>query len=680
MSGHALASAQRRQRLDIQGLRMLAVVSVVVNHVFAWPIGGFVGVDVFFVISGFLITGLLLREHDRSGRISMTDFYRRRLKRLMPAALTVLFVTVAIAALVLPRTRAFETMLDGVFAAIFVANWRFAATGTDYFAAGQPPSALQHYWSLSVEEQFYVIWPLLIIAVLWISMKLSSTARTRGWLLFGTIALLSAASVLWAAYETEAASTVAYFSTLSRAWELGLGAMLAVAVHHVSWRPPQPVAVVLAYAGMIGIVASWFLIDPASGFPYPWAALPVIATAVVLFAGADRGPSYDAALLPLTNRVSAYLGDISYSLYLWHFPVAILTIAFMPRDTYGYAAAVLLAMLVLSALSYRYIEDPARKSPWLSKRWTWTRRRTAVVASTAAAALVLSALTFVQLSQPVEDPPPQDVAAPDCLGAAALFNDCELADLEGQIMPVLDRAQDDTTGQFRCWRRAGQEWPDCSGPQETDREVRVALIGDSHMAMYVSVLNQIADERGWHLDYYLGNGCQWTTAMDDYELCDDLHDVIERDVADAEAPYDIVITSAARWAVFGWDNPVEGYVEAWQPVIDSGARVIVIEDAPNFTDESLDCISRVTFDPREEDCSMTVQEAMDPADRQAEAAALSGADLLRTHDLFCTDDGCPAIIGGIVVYRDTVGHLTNTYVESMRPYIEQRLDEILNNG
>ncbi len=659
---------------------MLAVLSVVVNHVFHWPVGGFVGVDVFFVISGFLITGLLLREFDRNGRISMTDFYRRRLKRLMPAALAVLLVTVTIAAFVLPRIRAIDTAFDGIFAAIFVANWRFAATGTDYFATGQPPSSMQHYWSLSVEEQFYVVWPLLIIAVLWLGIRFGGSAKVRGLLLFGTITALSIASLVWAAYETETNPTVAYFSTLSRAWELGLGAMLAVALHYVPWRPPRSVGIVLAYAGTVGIVASWLVIDPADGFPYPWGLLPVVSTAVVLFAGADRDAAYDRAVFPLTNPVSKYIGDISYSLYLWHFPVVILSLAFLADATVLYWLVTLTLTLVLSALSFKYIEDPARKSPWLSKKWSWTKRRKVVVSSVAAASLLFSALSVFQLTQPVADAEPEAVAPPTCYGARAIMNDCNVEDLHGEVVPAVDHAADDIHGQFRCWREAGQDWPDCSGPKETDKDVRVAIIGDSHMAMYVTMLNRIADDRGWHIDYYLGNGCQWTTAMDDYELCEDLHDVVERDVADPDEPYDIVITSAARWAVFGWDNPVEGYVEAWQPVIDNGSEVVVIEDAPNFTDESLACISRVTFDPTVDDCAMTVEEAMDPTDRLPEAAEESGAHLLETHDLFCTQDGCPAVIGGIVVYRDTVGHLTNTYVESMRPYVEQRLDEILSDN
>ena len=158
-------SATRTFRGDIEGLRAVAVIVVIFDHLLGWPSGGFIGVDIFFVISGFLITSLLLKEHARTGRISLVGFYRRRIRRILPVSLLVLVVTVAIGYLLLPGARAFSTLWDGVYSALFVANWHFAAVGTGYLQATNAVSPLQHYWSLAVEEQFYFVWPFLLIVI-----------------------------------------------------------------------------------------------------------------------------------------------------------------------------------------------------------------------------------------------------------------------------------------------------------------------------------------------------------------------------------------------------------------------------------------------------------------------------------------------------------------------------------
>ena len=663
------------QRLDIQGLRMLAVGSVVVNHLFDWPIGGFVGVDVFFVISGFLITGLLLREFDRSGRISMKDFYRRRIKRLMPAALTVLAVTLTAGAFLLSQPRSVELAWDALFAAIFGANWRYAATGTDYFQAGQPPSALQHYWSLSVEEQFYVVWPLLIIAVTFIAAKLGAGVRGRGIALFAAIAAVTLGSLAWAAHETATAQSIAYFSTFSRGWELGVGAALAIGLHFVSWRPPVAGAVALAYVGMAGIVVSWFVINPEAAFPFPTGLLPVLATAAVLLAGADQPSVYGRATIPLTNPVSKYIGDISYSLYLWHFPVIILGLAVIPRNEPLHWVISLVLMLVLSAASYHWIENPARRAPWLSREWKWTRRRTGVVAGIAVAAVVLTPIASVQIAQNDPDPELADVASSECQGAAAIMEGCDPDTATGATTPSLDNLTDDNGVAFDCWRFQGEDFPDCIDEVPEGDGLRVAVVGDSHAAMYLSSLMTIAEERGWQLDRFVGNGCQWVVGIEG-DCSSNMVEIHER-LTDAEEPYDVIITSAARWAFEDHKDVPASFAEAWAPAIENGTKVIVLEDAPTFTDEALECLNLVPLSPYAGDCHVSLEDAQVPPDPLPEAAELAGAELVETRDFFCDASSCPAVIGGVIVFRDTVGHVTESYIETLTPYLAERIDAAL---
>jgi peptidoglycan/LPS O-acetylase OafA/YrhL len=349
-------------RRDIQGLRALAVLVVISDHLFGWPAGGFIGVDVFFVISGFLITGLLYREHQATGRISFPAFYRRRARRILPIATAVLVVTVAASFALYLTSRAREIGVDAIWALLFSANWHFAAIGTNYLANDRFVSPVQHYWSLAVEEQFYLLWPLLLVAVLGVGLRRRWQPANRARALFLVMAAVTAASFGWALRETVTNPTWAYFSTFARGFELGLGAVLAVAVPTLR-RIPDRARPILAWIGLLGIVGSLFLVTTGSAFPGPWAALPVLSTALVLAAGSG-GPQ--RGLFPLTNAISNYLGNISYSLYLWHFPVIVLLALALalPRGMtfYPVAAGIIFA---LSVASYHGLEHPVHISSWL---------------------------------------------------------------------------------------------------------------------------------------------------------------------------------------------------------------------------------------------------------------------------------------------------------------------------
>ena len=343
-------------------MRALAVAMVVADHLFDWPRGGFVGVDVFFVLSGFFITGLLTRKRTTDGSISFQNFYVRRVKRILPSALLVLTATVIGSYFLLPAVRAKETLVDALYAALFAANFRFEFTGADYFQRGQPPSPLQHYWSLSIEEQFYFVWPALIVLIFALTRgsRRAWKPSVRQWALFGSMACIVAASFGWAMFLSANDSNRAYFSSFTRVWELGVGALVAIAGPWLVRIPPS-IRPALAYLGLAGVFASMFLIDSTVQFPAPWAALPVLATALVVasFHGAKvRG------MFPLTNPVARYLGDTSYTLYLWHWPVIILLQSVMPKGLLFFGIALAVA-LGLTAVTFRFYENPIRESNWL---------------------------------------------------------------------------------------------------------------------------------------------------------------------------------------------------------------------------------------------------------------------------------------------------------------------------
>lgn len=348
-------------RGDLEGLRAVAVVLVLLDHLFQWPRGGFIGVDVFFVLSGFLITGLLLKEYDRTGTISFRRFYLRRVKRILPVSTLVIVVTAVGGYTVFLGARAHQALTDGLWSLLFAANWRFVLVGRDYFAQDRSVSPFQHYWSLAVEEQFYFVWPLLLFVSLAASARLLGGSKCR-WVLGGLLGAITVTSLIWSLLETSAGPLVAYFSTFSRAWELSVGGLLAllVASRPTICRFPRS----LPWLGLLTIAVAAVLIDPSSSFPGPWALLPVTGALLVIAAGVGVAP--ERLNRALTHSASRYVGKISFSLYLWHWPVIVIASALLAEGTLYFGVAVG-ATAILSVASFHLIEDPIRRSSWLTR-------------------------------------------------------------------------------------------------------------------------------------------------------------------------------------------------------------------------------------------------------------------------------------------------------------------------
>jgi peptidoglycan/LPS O-acetylase OafA/YrhL len=371
-------------RPDIEGLRAVAVILVILAHAgVPWLEGGFIGVDVFFVISGFLITRLLLGEHDARERISLVGFYARRARRILPAATLVIVVTVVASYEFLGFIRGSEVATDAKWAALFAANLHFADAGADYLTAGGSPSPLRHYWSLGVEEQFYLVWPALIIAAAAIAPR--KALRTK---LLPLLVTISVASYAWSIVQTSGNGTVAFFSPLTRLCELSVGALLALAATRTWFTGRRAVAA--AWTGLAGIAASAVVLSTDTAFPGAVVIVPVLATALVLMAG--HVPRV------LGAQPMQRIGALSYSLYLWHWPL--FTIATQRAGhSLGVASdiALIAATFMLAFLTYRGLEGPIRHSPFLRAR---PRQSLVFGGALVAAAIGLAALEVSMHPQP----------------------------------------------------------------------------------------------------------------------------------------------------------------------------------------------------------------------------------------------------------------------------------------
>ena len=357
------APGDRPFRPDVQGLRAIAILFVVLYHADIPGItGGFVGVDVFFVISGFVITGVLLRESAAKRRTSLLHFYARRARRIIPAASLVIIVTVIVAYFYLGSLPGHETAIDGQWAALFFANFHFAATSTNYLASQRPPSALQNYWSLAVEEQFYIVYPTIFFITTRVFTRLSLRARLAGVLLVVVIA-----SFVYSVVLTSTNAPSAFFSPFTRAWELALGGLIAIASDSLR-RLPKSAAALITWLGLAAIVTASLTLTSTSVYPGALVAIPVLGAAMII-AGGTAQPVWGVEGL-LRLRPFQFLGLISFSLYLWHWPI--LVIATQRRGALNLPVwdnvLLLLIATVAAVITYRLVENPIRHSGFLRQR------------------------------------------------------------------------------------------------------------------------------------------------------------------------------------------------------------------------------------------------------------------------------------------------------------------------
>lgn len=681
------------KRPDLQGMRAVAVLAVFADHLFGWPSGGFVGVDVFFVLSGFFITGLLLRERSQTGAVSFQNFYVRRVKRIIPAALLVLVTTVVAAQFLFPAARAKETLLDALWAAVFGANIRFEAVGADYFQQGLPPSPIQHYWSLSIEEQFYFVWPWVLAGIFLLTRKPYRRGHVwvRHWGLFASMGVIVAASFGWAMYLSASDPNAAYFSTFTRVWELGIGALLAIASPWLG-RIPAAIRPGLNYLGLAGVGASLFLISSTVQFPAPWAALPVLSTALVIssFHGAEV-----RAVPVLTNPVARWFGDTSYTLYLWHWPVIIMLQSVMPKhDALFYVLAAGLA-LGLTASTYYFYEDPIRKSGWLLDNASTTCKRNkrrplaphawGLIGFVSAATVVVTILGFgyVDKVDAVQeeiaygdnsqiDLSPEEKADP-CFGAPAMVTPgCLLSTPGVSPRPGIDRFSKDNRGQRECFRSSTEDetLKVCQFGYDGPDAVRIAIVGDSHAAALLPALWPILLDNRWHLTTYLGAACIMKEPP--AGECRGLMSQITAELA--ANPYALVITTSHDRG-----SPPENLRKAWEPVLAAGSRMAVVANNPGASEESLACLTRVGGGDKIGECGTPRAEAVPHSSGIVAAAeADSAVTLIDFTDLYCNADRCPSVIGDVIVYRDASdetknSHITATFARTLSPSFQEGL-------
>jgi peptidoglycan/LPS O-acetylase OafA/YrhL len=710
-SAQGQQSAETGFRPDIEGLRGLTLLAILGFHI-AMPGlgGGFVGPDIFFFVSGFVITGQLWREVSTTGTIGLRKFYGKRARRLLPVSALVGVVTAIGAALLLPPLQAKSALMDGIASALYVPNFWFIGQQVDYFADNVLASPFQHYWTLGVEEQFYLLWPPMIVGTAWLVRRMRRRAKTDAPVsktpYIVLVALVAASSFALSLMVTYVMPLAAYFSLPTRAWQLAGGALVALTASQ--WRRlPQRVAVVLGAAGLALILFACAYLTPAVPYPGTASLLPWVGTALVIGAGCavpTRGCGRLLSVAPMRA-----LGRWSYSWYLWHWP-ALVFVPILLGHKLGLVGNVVVLGLsgVLAVLTLRFVENPLRYAAFLRKSPGKSLAVGGICSALAACVSVVLLLWVSSIPLPVPvgrgaQTTPLTVRpgpVPDVFSQvqAAVAASADLKAVPSNLSPPLADAPGEVgamlfNGCLRAPFQSGQ--PECAFG-DTASKTTVAIVGDSHASMWIPAFQQIGTQRPWRMEAMAKAACPMmdlpianplvSRLVELVQRCEDWRrQIIAR--LTAEHPKLVMVSVFRSYTAtnsHGFLSGFTSYDPAWNNALtrlvrqlrETGAKVLVLGPLPALNTAVPGCLSEHLDDATA--CSPPMSTAFNRPGIAAEEAAVKagGGQYADLTDLFCTANRCPVIIGNTLAYVDA-GHLTLEYSRVLAPALEALADRAL---
>jgi peptidoglycan/LPS O-acetylase OafA/YrhL len=663
-------------------MRAIAVGVVLAFHAgVPWFAGGFVGVDMFFVLSGFLITGLLVREVTRTGRVGLGRFWARRVRRLLPASATVLVFSAIVTYVWLPITQRTDFGGDIVSAALYIVNWRLADRSVDYLAEDVGASPVQHYWSLSVEEQFYLLWPLLILAV---ALVFARRWRSGAFLALSAVTLVS---FVWSVNQSHASPGTAFFVSTTRIWELGVGALLALSASRVARLP----GVLRALGGWLGLAAVAYAVlvfDGSTTWPGVHAVVPVLGAALMIASGIAATPGSPQRLLSLKPMV--WIGGLSYSLYLWHWPMLVAAKARYPHLQLRWTVLLMVASIVPAWLCHRFIEDPVRfGSPF---RATSRALGMGAVLTAVGVGVGLLLNASVGIGTVVTEAPKSDSpgarALSDPANAGVVWSDIKAVD---RMRPLAIDATKDRPAQYDdrrgCQVRDGVSTPKFCTFGGSSAKHTVLIVGDSKMLQWQPALTTIAGRQGWNVVQAAKSACPLADVDSGGPETDKCRTWGKAVMVKILAMHpDLVIVSNRHGTARpdGAADPSEqteaamvgGLAKDWKAVTDAGIPLVALLDNPSPPGDRpvYECVAqhlrdlpKCAFDRRR-----AVAESAAPAERAA-ARLVPSVGVVDMSSVICPDaTRCAPVIGNVLVYRQG-SHLTTTYVDSAVPQLSDRL-------
>lgn len=632
----------------------MAILLVVGAHAgVPWLSGGFVGVDVFFVLSGFLITGLLLDEVSTTGRIAFDAFYLRRFRRLMPALVLMIVATSLVALLILSPGEQLQQASTAATAVMWVSNIHFALAQMDYFSQGTDANLFLHTWSLGVEEQFYLVWPLLLLLALGKGQGLARIGRLR-WVMLG-VALVSLTASVWL---TPRLPQFAFYMMPARGWEFAAGALVWLGFRgKLSGMSGKPAgALGLHVAGLLGLGAIMVPAVMYSGHEsYPsWrACFPALGAAAVVWAGSHGVPTGVSRWLSV--RPLQWLGRISYAWYLWHWPMLLLAYALTGSRAPLVSAVAVLVSLSLATASYRFVEYPVRHQAW------WLDRRRMAWMGCAAVIVLVNVLTARWF----------DTAAtrPDST------NTQRYARARSDAPAIYAMGCDD-------WYRSSELRVCTFGP--SDAAHTAVLMGDSVAGQWFPAVSHVFVDAGWRLLVLTKSACPmvdepffYARIGREYTECSAWR---QRALARVVALHpDVVLLSTVATNDFSRTQWVDGTSRVLQAIDGSVGRIAILRGTPRLPFDGPDCLSSHAGRPKWlaswQVCEAPAADAHDTVVfqwLQQAGARFANVRTIDMNDLVCPQGMCVAERQGTIVYRDAQ-HLTASFAASLAPELGRRI-------
>ncbi|KIL50855.1 acyltransferase family protein [Jeotgalibacillus campisalis] len=672
---------QRRIRVELEGLRAVAAILVAIYHIWFNRVSG--GVDVFFVVSGFLITTSLLSMYNRKGRILYFSYVVKLLKRLLPTAWIIGVITFVASLFLLPLFTRYQVLSEFIASSFYFQNWRLAIDAVDYLAQNNSASPYQHFWALSIQFQFYLLW--LILFSIAVSLRKIVKIDMKK-VLIPTISIVILASLTYSIYLTSVNQPVAYYHTFTRVWEFGIGGILSLTIHKISIK--KSLAWIMGWMGLFGLLSGGILFQVSSVFPGYAALWPVLSAVFIIVAG--NHAEHFSAYKVLSWKPLVKFGGISYAFYLWHWPLLIFYYAYFDVEQVSIINGLLIMTVaaVFAYLTIRLIEKPIRtiEIP------VWKTASTILAMSIL---LIVSAQLYQNnlleqdetesvsgsLDVVMEDIVVEDADIPSHPGALIKFYTDDLQGDEGfeeSYLPRLDNASQDRADIYPDSCILGGGTTDvrvCEYGEVENYTKTIALVGGSHAAHWQPMLSEVVKDENIRIQTYLKGNCRFTTKVESkFTECNDWFANVMQALVDDKPDLIFSVGDAGKKDEH-FDTVPEGFIDAWEFFDSQDIPLFLVRDTPWYGQSVLNCINDNPENP--EECKEDRDEVIrDPSPYSLVESFPDNVTTMDLTDYFCDEDYCYYVVGNIITHFDS-NHITATFSRTFAPIMKDEIMEAL---
>ncbi|MFD2131554.1 acyltransferase family protein [Pseudogracilibacillus auburnensis] len=651
-------------RKEIEGLRAVAAMLVAIYHIWLGNVSG--GVDVFFVVSGFLITTSLLSNYEKHGKVNFFNFIKRLATRLFPVAFFVLFIVTILSIILLPKIQWMQTVKEVFASSLYYQNWQLAFDAVDYLAQNNEASPFQHYWALSIQGQFYLLWPLILfISVLLAKKVFNKSIRVS---FFVSLVFVFVLSFTYSIYKTSINQPWAYFDTFTRVWEFSLGGIIAIIIPYIAVR--KSLSFILGWTGLIAIILCGIILQVSTVFPGYAALWPTLSALAIIIAG-SQGGTFGVHRI-LASKPFMKLGSISYAFYLWHWPILIFYFVLFENNKVPFWSGIVLILLslILSYLTTTYIEKPLRNMKYINTNWI----KTLIPVSLTIPVLITASIWSITIEK-TDTELAFAYYNSDYAGAMALLTgNSEITPLNSdQIAPQPIQARQDLPKNYEdnCHQKPGKsDVIECEYGDLDNPKYEIALVGGSHSAHWLPALDSFAESENIKILNFTKSGCRFSAEGSVDKDCKEWNEKLIDKLKSIKP--DLVFTHAD---VAGEDKVPDGFLVQWDNLNDLDIPVFAIRDNPRFGFDVAVCVEENGVDSS--NCIVSREKVLPLNSAWSQLKEKpENVHYVDLSDSFCEDTECKPVVGNVLVYRDN-GHITATYARTLGPILQNELMTIL---